>query len=46
MLAQIDVFGAWSEYYDGGKQSGTLCRPWETAVNLASLIEKGPHKGR
>ena len=45
MLAQIDVFGAWSEYYDGGKQSGTLCRPWETAVNLASLIEKGPHKG-
>ncbi len=44
MLAQRDRFGAWSEYYDGGNQAGTLCRPWETAVNLAALIEKYPEE--
>ena len=42
MLALRDEFGAWSEYYDNGTQAGTLCRPWETAVNLAALIETFP----
>lgn len=44
MLSQRDEFGAWSEYYDRGAQSGTLCRPWETAVNLAALIETQNHE--
>lgn len=44
MLSQRDEFGAWSEYYDRGVQSGTLCRPWETAVNLAALIETQNHE--
>ena len=39
MMALRDEFGAWSEYYDRGNQSGTLCRPWETAVNLTAVIE-------
>ncbi len=39
MLSLRDEFGAWSEYYERGALSGTLCRPWETAVNLAALIE-------
>ena len=38
MLSLRDEFGAWSEYYENGAQAGTLCRPWETAVNLTALL--------
>lgn len=38
MLSLRDEFGAWSEYYEDGAQAGTLCRPWETAVNLTALL--------
>lgn len=40
MLSLRDEFGAFSEYYENGEPAGTLCRPWETAVNIAALIEK------
>ena len=39
MLCLRDKFGAWSEYYEYGVQSGTLYRTWETSLNLAALIE-------
>lgn len=39
MLSLRDEFGVWSEYYENGKQAGTLCRPWETAINLTALID-------
>ncbi|MEN8157968.1 MAG: hypothetical protein ABFS10_13535 [Bacteroidota bacterium] len=35
----VDETGAWSEYYLGERPSGTRCRPWESAINLESLIE-------
>jgi hypothetical protein len=39
MLSMRDEFGSFSEYYEGGNQAGTLCRPWETAIDLAALLE-------
>ena len=39
MLSLRDKFGVWSEYYEDGTQCGTLCRTWETSVNLAALLE-------
>ena len=44
MLSMRDEFGAFSEYYLSGAQSGTLCRPWETAINLAAIIEKNRNR--
>jgi hypothetical protein len=34
-----DSVGAWVEYYRGGVPQGTPCRPWESAVNIAALLE-------
>ena len=39
MLSMRDEFGVWSEYFRGGKQAGTLCRTWETSLNLAAMLE-------
>ncbi len=39
MLSMRDKFGVWSEYFRGGRQAGTLCRTWESAVNAAALLE-------
>lgn len=40
LLSMADAFGAYSEYYRDGftTQSGTLCRPWETGINIAALL--------
>jgi hypothetical protein len=37
-LSLADVTGAWAEYYQDGKPMGTRCRPWESAINLGSLL--------
>ncbi len=39
MLDVIDDTGAWVEYYENGIPSGTLCRPWESAINIEAAIE-------
>ncbi len=39
MLSLADEHGVWNEYYTGGIPGGTPCRPWESAVNLAALME-------
>jgi len=33
-----DSTGSWSEYYRDGKLAGTRCRPWESAINVESLL--------
>lgn len=40
LLTMTDEFGAYSEYYVDGfsKQHGTLCRPWESAINIAAIL--------
>ncbi len=37
-LALVDATGAWVEYYEGHRPSGTRCRPWESAINLEALL--------
>jgi hypothetical protein len=43
MLDVIDDTGAWVEYYKDGVPSGTLCRPWESAINIEAAIEYAAH---
>jgi hypothetical protein len=31
------------EYYKDGVPSGTLCRPWESAINIEAAIEYAEH---
>jgi len=38
-LSIVDKRGAWSEYYQFDNPSGTRCRPWESAINIESLID-------
>jgi hypothetical protein len=38
MLDVIDGSGAWVEYYEDNVPSGTLCRPWESAINIEAAI--------
>ncbi|MDR1097529.1 MAG: hypothetical protein LBL57_05300 [Tannerella sp.] len=38
MLDVIDDSGAWVEYYENNVPSGTLCRPWESAINIEAAI--------
>jgi len=38
MLSLRDECGAWSEYYTGKEHTGTRCRPWESAINIAGAI--------
>jgi len=38
MISVRDSAGAWVEYYRSGVPSGTPCRPWESAVNIAALL--------
>ena len=33
-----DSTGSWTEYYRDGKPAGTRCRPWESAINVESLL--------
>ncbi|MFH1615826.1 MAG: hypothetical protein ABIG61_12185 [Planctomycetota bacterium] len=45
MLTQLDLAGAWVEYYEDGKPKGCRCRPWESGINLEAAInfaEKWP----
>jgi hypothetical protein len=37
-LQLADSTGAWAEYYRDHKPSGTRCRPWESAINVESLL--------
>lgn len=37
-LSVVDRDGAWSEYYINGSPAGTRCRPWESGINIESLI--------
>jgi hypothetical protein len=39
MLDVLDDSGAWVEYYEDNIPSGTLCRPWESAINIEAAIE-------
>lgn len=39
MLSLADEHGVWNEYYTNGISSGTPCRPWESAINIAALME-------
>jgi hypothetical protein len=39
MLHVVDAAGAWTEYYEDNIPSGTLCRPWESAINIEAAIE-------
>lgn len=40
LLSMADEFGAYSEYYRDGftAQAGTLCRPWESAIDIAAIL--------
>ena len=38
MLSLRDECGAWSEYFTGTKHTGTRCRPWESAINIAGTV--------
>ena len=37
-LQLADATGAWAEYYRDHKPTGTRCRPWESAINIESLL--------
>ncbi len=39
MFALADEYGVWNEYYTNNAPSGTPCRPWERAINIAALME-------
>ena len=38
MFSKLDETGAWVEYYKNDQPSGTMCRPWESAINLEAAI--------
>ena len=38
VLDMRDELGAWSEYYVDSLPSGTMYRPWESGINLESLL--------
>lgn len=38
MLSVVDEVGAWVEYYDKGNPMGCNYRPWESAINIESII--------
>ena len=38
MLSVRDITGAWVEYYESHKPSGTMCRPWESAINMEAAL--------
>ena len=37
-LQLADSTGAWAEYYRNHQPAGTRCRPWESAINIESLL--------
>ncbi len=37
-LTLADSTGAWAEYYRDHQPAGTRCRPWESAINVESLL--------
>ena len=39
MMGLRDETGAWSEFYLDEKPHGTLCRPWESAINIEAAIQ-------
>ena len=38
ILALLDRSGSWSEYYSNGEPLGTRYRPWESGINLESIL--------
>ncbi|MHB1484714.1 MAG: hypothetical protein ACYCYI_08620 [Saccharofermentanales bacterium] len=39
MIALRDSTGAFVEYYADNKPVGTMCRPWESGINITALLE-------
>lgn len=39
ILSMRDEVGAWWEYYEETEKFGTQCRPWESAINIFSLVK-------
>ena len=39
ILALLDPTGAWVEYYDGDTPANCRARPWESGMNIESVIE-------
>jgi len=39
MMSVVDNAGAWVEYYEDGKAKGCPYRPWESAINIAAIIQ-------
>jgi len=38
ILSLQDEAGSWVEVYDNGMPSGCACRPWESGINIAALL--------
>lgn len=38
-LHLADEAGAWPEYFEGDEPKLTRCRPWESGINIAGIIE-------
>ena len=39
MMGLLDSTDAWVEYYKDGAPMGCRCRPWESAINVAAILE-------
>ncbi len=39
LTKRLDRYGTWAEYYDENGPRGSRCRPWETGMNIAALIQ-------
>ena len=38
-LSRLDEAGAWAEYYRGKEPYNCRCRPWESAMNISSVLD-------
>ena len=38
-LSLLDEAGAWAEYYRGKEPYNCRCRPWESAMNISSVLD-------
>ena len=48
MIKMIDERGAWTEYYDENdkfKTGNCRCRPWESAINAAAIVNRASQRG-
>lgn len=39
LLHSADHVGGWSEFYQNGRATGTRYRPWESGINITSLLK-------